>query len=104
MNESLLQCNKFFYYFLHNLSPNLSTANSYQNSAAFGINASLKSKLELCNMGGFSSFLAELKKKNAPGLTLVKNAKSSLALKGSNPLPTFSFPKTFSPTLSTWPA
>jgi len=43
----------------------------------------------LCNIGGFSSFLAELKKKNAPGFTLVKKAKSSLALKGSNPFPTF---------------
>jgi len=65
------------------------------------MSSSLKSKFELWSIGGFSSFLAELKKKKAPGFTWVKKAKSSLALNGNFPLFAFPLPKTFSPTLKT---
>lgn len=67
--------------------PSLSQASYIQNLAAFGISSSLKSKWQLWIIGWFYPFEVD-KKKNAPGFTFVKNAKSSLALNGSYPFPT----------------
>lgn len=80
--------------------PNLSFASYHQNLEAGYIKSSLKLKWLLWTKTWFSPFDVE-KKKKAPGLTLVKKAKSSLALNGSFPCPTLSSPNTFLPTLST---
>lgn len=79
---------------------NLSLINSNQNLEAGSSKFSLKSNLELCNIVSLKS-LPDPRKKKAPGTTLVKKAKSSLALTGRWNGPTLSSPKNFLATLST---
>ena len=77
-----------------------SSAKECQNLAARGISLSLKSNVQLWIIGE-SSPTAVDKKKNAHGRCCVKNAKSSLALKGSLPWLALPSPKTYLPTLRT---